>query len=205
MTFSRLSAVFAGMLLAACASTQLTSEWRDEGYTGGPLKKLMVIGVGIDGRVRRLVEDEFVTKLQARGTEAIASYQLFPSEDKMSREAVEEKVRELEAQAILVTRMLGHETETVEYPGSTRIEEVPSGGRWHRYYSRSWEVTHTPPRTVRYDVATLESEVFEAHTDRLLWAATFRTTVDESESRNQAVASFVSQALKSLRKNDLID
>lgn len=205
MQFPRLSLLLTASLLAACASTELTSEWRDEGYTGGRLSKLVVIGVGIDGRVRRLVEDEFVARLQDRGSEAIASYRLFPSEDKMSRAVVEEKVRELEAQAILVTRLLSHETETVEYPGSTRIEEYPTGGRWHRYYARSWEVTHTPPRSVRYDIATLESELYDARTDRLLWAATFRTTVDESENRNQAVASFVAQALKSLRKNALIE
>jgi hypothetical protein len=192
------------ILLAACSSTTLTGSWKDESYREGYLRSALVIGVASEEQVRRVFEDAFVARLEERRVEAIPSYRLFPDERGMSREAVDEEVRRANIQAILVTRVLRRETETVESPGSTRVDAYPRGGRWHGYYSRSYEITHTPSQTTTFEVVTLESNLYSTKTDDLVWSATFRTTVDEFENQNQRIASFVSRALESLQKEDLV-
>ena len=43
--------LFAALVLAACATTTIRSAWFDTSYTGGPLKRIVVVGVG--GQVAR--------------------------------------------------------------------------------------------------------------------------------------------------------
>ena len=51
--------VLAALVLAAgCASTTLQSEWRDPAYTGGPFRKIFVIGLSArDITARRIFEE----------------------------------------------------------------------------------------------------------------------------------------------------
>ena len=62
-------------LLSACALTpRVSNTWRANDYAGPALRKLMVVGVGVDGASRRSFEDALTQALQANGVEAIASY-----------------------------------------------------------------------------------------------------------------------------------
>ena len=65
------------ILVSACASTQITSVWRDPSYQSRPAK-IMVIGVAKNPINRRLFEDEFVSQLKSHGTDAVASYTVIP-------------------------------------------------------------------------------------------------------------------------------
>jgi hypothetical protein len=69
--------ILVSMLLAACASTQLNSVWKDPSYQTRPAK-VMVVAVAKNSINRRVFEDEFVQQLQSRGTTAIASYTILP-------------------------------------------------------------------------------------------------------------------------------
>jgi len=39
-----LSSCIAALLVAGCAATSIPSAWYDTGYTGGPFRKIVVIG-----------------------------------------------------------------------------------------------------------------------------------------------------------------
>ena len=57
---------------AGCASTTLQSEWRDPAYTGGPFRKIFVIGLSArDVTARRIFEDVMVSKINGVGVQAI--------------------------------------------------------------------------------------------------------------------------------------
>src|SRR5450759_440912 len=97
--------ILIAMLLTACATTQLNAVWKNPGYQTRPAK-IMVIGVARNPINRRLFEDEFVQQLKARGTEAIASYTVLSDEQQDDHEAIAAKVKELGADAILITRLV---------------------------------------------------------------------------------------------------
>ena len=48
--------VVAAATLAACASTSLRDSWSDPGFTGGPFRKVMVVGVSSTPVNRRVFE-----------------------------------------------------------------------------------------------------------------------------------------------------
>src|SRR5512135_1558724 len=100
-------AVFALMIMSACTTTALTSVWRDSAYRGGPLKKVLIIGVFKSPSVKRFFEDEFTRQLKARGVEVVPSYTVFPEEDEiLSKETIVDKIKELKMDSVLVTRVV---------------------------------------------------------------------------------------------------
>ena len=82
-----------GALLAglACgATTKLSTVWKEPGYAGPGLARILVLGVAEDATTRRAFEDRFAQALDARGAQALASYHELPSDG---------RVRELLARA----------------------------------------------------------------------------------------------------------
>ena len=80
-TFVRAGLALSALCLMSCASTRMTSTWKDPNYTGGPLKKVAVFYVDKDESVRRSVEDQVARGLPA-GTQGVPGYTLFPTLDK---------------------------------------------------------------------------------------------------------------------------
>jgi hypothetical protein len=158
---------------------------------------MFIIGVAENAQRRRIFEDEFVRRLKERGTDALASYRVFDGEEMLKRKVVEEKVRELGIEAVLVTRVVGSKTETVQYPGTTTYR-----GNYYRYYSRSYEITHRPASTSTYEVASLESNLFGAETGHLIWSASFETVLEGLAE--DVIRSFVGAALESLADEQLV-
>jgi len=190
----------AACLFAGCASTTLTSSWKDPEYTGGSPSKVLVIGVAQNAQRRRLFEDAFVRRLQERGTDALASYRVFGAEGMLTRERVEAELRSSDIDAVLVTRLVGSKTEIVHHPETVRVD--PRVGGWHRYYAGSYEITRTPASTSEFTVLSLESNLFDKGTGKPIWSASFETVPEGSVE--DVIKSFVDAALKSLEDEQLV-
>ena len=60
-------------LFAACATTKVTSVWKDASYQG-KLRKVFVYAILKNQTNRRIAEDEFVNHFKARGIDAVPSW-----------------------------------------------------------------------------------------------------------------------------------
>src|SRR5262252_8376044 len=80
---------FALALLAACASTQLKDTWKDPGFAGPPMHKLLVVGA-----------------LTAAKTGAEVSYHELPESGEIPNERVQAAVRNTGSDGVLVTRLM---------------------------------------------------------------------------------------------------
>ena len=169
------SLVFMAMFLAACATTQLTSVWRDPAYQSRPAK-IMVIGLAKNPINRRLFEDEFVRQLKSNGTDAIASYTVIPDKKEGDEEAVARKVAELGADTVLITRLVSKKIVQVYVPG-TAYYPPPYYGRWPDYYGYGYRYMYTPGYIAEDEYAVVETNLYEAKTDKLIWAATSETGI----------------------------
>jgi len=163
------------MLLVGCASTKLISGWRDPNYSGQPFRKILVIGVTKQSAARRILEDEFVRQLSARNTQAVQSYQLITEDGEVPKERLAQAVQEAGADAQLVSRLLKVERETQVYPGSYMGPPYFGYYGFYGYYSSAWMGFYDPPYVYTYDVVTWEVSLFDARTDRLVWAGTTET------------------------------
>ena len=164
---------FIAMLVTACATTQLNAVWKDQSYQARP-QKIMVIGVAKKPVNRRIFEDEFVRQLNAHGTEAIASYTVLPDRQQGDHTAIATKVVELGADTVLITRMVSKKTVQFYVPG-TAYYPPPHYGRWPDYYGLGYEAMYTPGYMAEEEFSVIETNLYEARNDGLVWAASSET------------------------------
>jgi len=171
--------IFVAMLLTACASTQINSVWKDPSYQARPAK-IMVVAVAKNPINRRIFEDEFVQQLKSRGTDAIASYTVLPDKQQGDQEAIAKKVAELGADTVLITRLVSKKTVHVYVPGTTYYPP-PFYGSWPDYYGYGYRYMYTPGYIVDDEYAVIETNLYEAKSDKLIWAASSETGINGSD------------------------
>ena len=158
------------VVLAGCASTTLTSVWTDPGYAGGAFRKVFVIGLSSkDVTGRRLFEDIMAAKLQAAGVQAVPGWQHLRGDGQADESGLQAAVAQTGADAVLMARLLGVDTRTTV---STMV--VPGPGYPYGWYGpyAGW---YAVPTVTQYQIATVETTLFDVKTRRLVWTATSQT------------------------------
>src|SRR5262245_25677213 len=107
-----LAAIFAG-----CASTSLVDQWKSPEFQGPPLRKVMVVGVSSQPATRRTFEDEFAAALKTAGVTAVPSYTVMPQDGQADQAVLEQAVKSIGADGVLITRLLKREQKTEVSPG----------------------------------------------------------------------------------------
>jgi len=180
--------------LSACASTTLDMTWRDPTYEGRAFTKVLVVGSTDNAENRRIFEDMVVNELKSQGVNAVASYTLISNENDVKRDKVVEAVRTSSADCVISTRVVGIETKSTQVPVRS-----PGAGDMdlYRYYSPM------EARTIvrqDYQVAHLESNLFDARTGKMVWwgrSSAFPTTDLSKVSRE--LGETVIKSLKSAK------
>ena len=187
-------------LVSACASTQLTSVWKDPSYQARPVK-VMVIGLAKRPEVRRLFEDEFVRQLKARGTEAIASYTVLAEIQQGDKGAIAAKVKELGADSVLLTRLVSKKNVQVYVPG-TAYSPPPYYGSWPAYYGQGYSSMSLPGYVAEDEYAVIETNLYETGNEKLVWSASSETLMGDS-NRN-LIISYIEVLVKAMSYNKLL-
>jgi hypothetical protein len=68
------------LCLSACVSTSIVERWKDPGFAGPALHKMLVVSIQRDQGRRRLWEDAMVAALAKHGVQGEASYNVFPDQ-----------------------------------------------------------------------------------------------------------------------------
>lgn len=187
---------------AGCASTTLTSVWRDASYSGGPLRRVLVMGISEEAGVRRIFEDEFSARLRSVGVEAVPSYTLIPRDGPAERTVLDAAIEKAGVQGVLITRLLRIERRTNYAPGY--VWAVPAVGyyrNFHGYYSSAW-VRYAPPQAYDYDIVALETNLWSPRQGELIWSG-ITESFAPSDVR-QATREFADVIIKALREQKLI-
>jgi hypothetical protein len=167
-------------LVSGCQTTSIRSAWFDTDFAGPPLRKI-VVSARVGGTAEsRGVEDAFVEKLRASGVDAVAGHTARLDQPGMPDPAFSAAVAGTGAQGLLLIDLLGVDTRT-----QVSTTMVRGGMGWGR---GSWGGTaHTtviPVQQVsQYDLATVETKLFEVQTRQLIWAATTSTLNPRSAAR----------------------
>ena len=162
--------LFAGLLLAGCASTSLQSAWYDTSYNGGAFRKILVVGVGANLTDRRVFEDIFAQQLSATGTQGIPGYQFLPDDARANEAGWNAGIARSGADGLLLVRVLGVDTKT-----QVSTTMVP-GPIYFGPYGRPWGPQMIAvPEVTQYDVANVETNLFDVKTKRVVWSGTTQT------------------------------
>jgi len=191
--FRWLALVAGALILAGCASTTLQSVWRDPAYAGGPFKRVFVVGLSAkDGTARRVLEDVMVAKLKAGGVDAVPGWQYLADGPPTDEAGFSAAVAKSGADAMLMMRLLGVETQTTVWP--------PMGPRigWYGMYS-GW---YAYPDVTTSQTAIVETTLFDARSRRVVWSGTSETFNPTSVQKD--APTFADVILGALRKNGLL-
>ena len=121
------------MLLGSCAPLQLATTQKNPTYTGPELKRIMVIGMTTNVRVREAFENGIVAKLKAAGVAAIPSYPLIPKQDTLARARMLGVARDAGVDGVLIARIEKAEQEGpmmgINFTDrTTDFNEIETGG-----------------------------------------------------------------------------
>jgi hypothetical protein len=164
---------------ASCSTTKMKTVWQDEDYRGGKIKKVFVIGVAENPMIRRVFEDKFAEHLKARGTDAISSYSLIPSKERIDRETVESKIKIVGADAVIVTRVSGRKKHR-EYSPS-RLDYTRGVYRTYSEYYTNVESRRKSSYS-EYEVVSLETRLYETSSGKMIWSGLTETRLDADPS-----------------------
>jgi len=187
--------------IAACATTEVTAFWRDAAYNTQP-KKVLVISLFKDQTVRRLTEDEFKAHLKFSGVDAATGYEVFPGSELPTREKVVEQVKAGGYDTVLLTRLIDTRTEQRNIPAGPTYAAPHYGMSYGGYYGQGYSTVYAPTYQVNDKFATVESNLYDASTEKLVWTATSDTWL--ADANQKLVKDFVTIMMESLRKQKLV-
>jgi hypothetical protein len=192
------------LLLGACAtSTKLVNVWQDPAYAAGPFKKIIVLGLGAEGATSRAFEDIFAAELKKRGVDAIPGHTVFPPDGQPTREVIEQTAKNVGADGFLVARLVKTDKETQYTPGYSPTV-LPGGvgyyNNFYGYYSAA--VTYSPPVAYQYEVVTIETNLWDVRSDKMVWAGTTQTFAPGSV--NQEAPGFAKLIIDALAERKLL-
>jgi len=164
------------VVLTACSTTQIKSVWKEPSYLGQP-QRVMVVAVAKEPINRRIFEDEFVLQLKARGTDAIASYTVLPDRSQNDQAAIAKLVEQMNADTVLISRLVSKRSVRVYYPATVtyRPRHYLS---WPDYYRHGYDTIDTQGYMTQYEYALMETNLYDARNDNLIWATTTETGVN---------------------------
>lgn len=167
--------VIVTLFITACTITNLTSTWKDSAYQKHP-RKILVIGLAKKPIIKRIFEDEFVRQLKERGTTAIAGYTVMPDLKQGDHAVIAAKMKEQGADAVLIARLVSKKKVQTYVPG-TVYYPPNTYGSWHYYY----EAAYTPGYMVEDEYALMETNLYDADNDKLIWTAASETEIMGSD------------------------
>jgi hypothetical protein len=202
--------------MAACKSGSTTSfsqSYRNPGYEETVFGKIMVIGVAPDEEGRRAFEDALVSAIAAQGGTAVASIEVLPHEEQLTKEQLEETVAAQGYDAVLITRLLSVDKSTeyippkkVNHPQTRYYPGISGGygygygygyGGYYGYYGTTYAEVHTPDYFETSTTLKLETNLYSVATDELVWTGQSETVDPDSiDDARTSITNAVAQKLK---------
>lgn len=184
------------VLVAGCASTTVRDSWRDPDYRGPAFRKVLVLGVSSDLADRRLFEDIMAQRVSAAGAEGLPAYRFLPEGGKVAEAELERAVKASGADALLMSRIrqVDRRTQvtTQMVPAGMGPGFGPWGPGWYGMYAGWYPVTDVR----QYDIAVIETSLFDTAPRKLVWAGTTETY--EPRSVQQDAPGFADVIVKAL-------
>lgn len=170
-TRNAVATLLLALALVACApSTRLGATWSDTTRPAQPYRDLLVFGIAANETVRTAYEDSFVAALEKRGVRARTGHSLVPPGGMANAKTVKKAVDLSGAQGVIVTHLLGADSQTVHAPPRSYV--TPGlYGKLYPYYGRVYDYVSEPGYYATYRVLQLETNLYDTTRESLVWSA----------------------------------
>lgn len=193
-------------ILCSCASVSMLDTWRNPNIRAAKLQKVLVVSITKNDTNRRIYEDMLVNELSRHQVEAVAGYSVITAGQRAQWSVLEKAMKQVAAQAVLTVQTIKVEQQTTVQPGY--INTYP--GYWYPTAFPTWDLygyygsmtNYGPTYISTYDVATMQVNLFEAASGKLIWAATLESS--EPENVISVGEDLARKVVKALDKQGLI-
>ena len=175
-------------LLVACSSTLVISEWRDPGYQGAALKKILVYVAAGEDATRRTAEDRLAASFP-KGTQGVPSYTLFPDAkeiNKQNEKAIAARLQKEGFDGALTARLASVDKENVYMPPQTYLAPTMLGpyGSFYGYGTFAYSSVYTVPGyTYQETKYMIETILYEIPGGKMLWTMTSESVSPDSRQQ----------------------
>jgi hypothetical protein len=189
-------------ILSGCATTDLTNSWKDPQYSGGPITKVLVVGISTQTGVRRAFEETFAQALTKQGVQAVASYTVISADGQVAEDVLKKAVEQTGVDGILITRMVRSETETLV--SSAPMAPAAYGYRrpYYGYYAGAWDGHYEPIMVQTTEYVIGETTLFRKDAPEPVWSGTSRS-IRMGDVR-KATEDFAKVMIAAMKKEGLI-
>lgn len=179
-----LSILFAFFLISCGTNTQIIGSWTsDELPTEKSYSKVFIAALTPNKNVQNALENNLASAARQKGIEASTSAQTFTrtftQDSQPSKSEILDKVKAQGANAIFTVTLLDQDSETRYIPGNTTYyRPITYGGyygRFYSYYNTVYPVTYDPGYYKTDKIYYLESNLYDANTEELIWSAQSKT------------------------------
>jgi hypothetical protein len=171
------------LILSKCSTpTYITSSWRKPQATANGYHNVFIAAITKDVGNKQAIEDGLQTMLQQKGFTVEKSIDVFPpnfsNQTGQEKELVLSTIRKTNADGIMTIALLKKENES---------RFVQTGGAWnpgmrYGYYNRFWNyysnyypMVYAPGYYDNQQVYYIETNLYDARTEDLIWAAQSKT------------------------------
>lgn len=194
--------ILSALMVACSTQTKVVNRWMEESASGRDMGKTLVISITQDETVRRTLESAYVKALKEYGVEAVPSYTIFQSEKDVSKDSVKPVVKEQGFNSVLVTLFKGVDEQTIYHSPTYTYTPGPYYGHMWGYYGHAHSAVMSPGYYATYKTVLLESNLYDAATEKLIW--TVATETEEDRGRMEVINSKVQLVMKELSRTDLL-
>lgn len=195
-------AIGLGLVLAGCATSAVKTSWLDPQHRLKNYQKVMIMAIAQNDLNQRAFEDHCVNLWREYGVTGVPSYSAFPGQAKHDKAAMAQYLAGQGIGAILVVRMIGSDTLTVQNPAVTTVtygDPHYGGGGYYGYYESSHTIVNQPATTSEYNVTTIESRLFNTKTQQTIGIVETESITEKQSGvvtkQIQELARIVTQAL----------
>jgi len=199
------------MLLSACGtSTMITGSWRKPNAIASGYHNIFIAAISSNIPAKQAVEAGLQTQLQELGLTVEKSVDVFPpnfsTQTGQQKELVLSKIQSTRADGILTIALLKKETENrfVRTGGGIWSPGLRYGyyNRFWNYYSNWYPALYAPGYYDQQQVYYLETNLYDAKTEELIWAAQSKTY--DPSSIDSFLKGYVKSILEQMKKDGLI-
>lgn len=195
--------------LSSCGTTKSVATWTDQEYNGGPLKKIVVLGVFKNLASRKEFEEKIAKKISENSAvEAVPSLRFLTPGVKYEHKALEKIFSEKGFDGILIVRTKSVDNIATFVPGKNSLVRnvqrlnYPS---YHNYYLVTWKTVREPAYFDESYIVSTESSLFLNSNDKMIWTMEKRTEenyraedgITKPKAESAAIAELIFNSLKS--------
>ncbi len=177
------SVILIGVAGACSPGSQITGSWKNTRIEAR-YDNIMVAGLTQNIEAKSTIENDLLMALTEKGVTVFKSIDAFPhtfTKD-VSKEEMLSKIRKQGADAILTVTLVDKQTESRYVPGNYGYAPMPMYNRFWGYYNYWGPTMYSPSYYTQDRIYYMETNVYDAKTEELVWSAESETYNPENLS-----------------------